>query len=241
MIFIAIALYSITLSAKSTYVFDQARDRKIPVEIYEPEYQRDCGAQSKCPVAILSAGYGVSHKKYEFIASVYARQGYLVLAVRHELPGDPPLSTYGDLYKTRIENWQRGAETLRVVVSSMEQRYQGYNFKRLTLIGHSNGGDISAWLATQDSSMVDTLITLDHRRVPIPKAKGLRVLSLRAGDLPADEGVIPTPDEQTSLGICIVKFPKALHNNMTDYGPEWLKSHIHETLVRFSSDVFKCL
>lgn len=240
LLFIAISLVSFTLNAETAYVVDKSRDRKIPVEIYEPKEQEACAAQTECPVAIISAGYGVSHTKYEFIASAYVAQGYLVLAVRHELPADPPLSTSGDLYQTRIENWRRGAETLRVVASSMKKRFHAYSFDRLTLIGHSNGGDISAWLANQDVSVVDALVTLDHRRVPIPRIKGLRVLSLRAGDFPADEGVLPTPDEQVSLGICLVELPKALHNNMTDDGPEWLKNKIHESLLIFSSGESEC-
>ncbi|WP_027330651.1 hypothetical protein [Marinimicrobium agarilyticum] len=238
--FIVVALCSFTLNAEAVHIVDQSRDRAIPVQIYEPANQSDCTAQSKCPVAILSAGYGVSPTDYEFVVNAYATLGYLVLAVGHELPGDPPLSTSGDLYQTRIENWRRGAETLRVVVSSMKRQRQGYDFNRLTLIGHSNGGDISAWVANHDASAVDALITLDHRRVPLPKVNGLRVLSLRAGDFPADKGVIPTPEEQALLGICILEFPQALHNNMTDNGPEWLKSHISEALLKFSSGESEC-
>jgi len=239
-LFIAFSLCSLTLNAEAIFIVDKSRDREIPVEVYEAKNQRGCASQSKCPVAILSAGYGVPHTKYEFAVNAYVEQGYLVLAVRHEIPSDPPLSTSGDLYQTRIENWRRGAETLRVVAASMKKQRPDYDFDRLTLIGHSNGGDISAWLANQDASMVDALITLDHRRVPLPKVEGLRILSFRAGDFPADAGVIPTLDEQASFGICIVELPEALHNNMTDEGPKWLKSRIHETLLRFSLGELEC-
>lgn len=238
--FIAFTFCSLTLHAGAITIVDQSRGREIPVEIYEARDQTGCSTQSNCPVAILSAGYGVPHTKYEFVVNAYTEQGYLVLAVRHEIPGDPPLSTSDDLYQTRAENWRRGAETIRVVISSMKKQRPDYDFDKLTLIGHSNGGDISAWLANQDPSVVDALITFDHRRVPLPNVEELRVLSFRAGDFPADEGVIPNPDEQVSLGICIVEIPEALHTNMTDDGPGWLKRQIHETLLRFLSGEPDC-
>ena len=101
-----------------------------------------------------------------FLTKVLNELGYLVVAVGHELPGDPPLSVTGNLFETRSENWTRGAATLNFLQHQLASRYPSYDFEALLLVGHSNGGDISAWLANQTQPYVNTLITLDHRRVP---------------------------------------------------------------------------
>ncbi|WP_057833256.1 alpha/beta hydrolase [Colwellia sp. TT2012] len=214
-------------SVNAETIYDEARDRTIPIEITFPNNLESCSTKSKCPVVFLSAGYGVSHSKYTFLSKQFNQLGYLVIAIGHELPNDPALSVSGNLYETRSENWSRGAKTLDFLKSSLSKRFNEYDFEKLILIGHSNGGDISAWLGNENKSYIQKIITLDHRRVPLPRNSNLQILSIRAGDFPADKGVLPTEIEQEKYGSCIVNIPMAKHNDISDFGPVWLKGKIN--------------
>ena len=152
-------------SVNAATIYDEARDRTIPIEITFPNDIKSCSTKSKCPVAFLSAGYGVSHSKYTFLSKQFNQLGYLVIAIGHELPSDPALSISGNLYETRSVNWRRGAKTLDFLKNSLSKRFNEYDFEKLILIGHSNGGDISAWLGNENRSYIQRIITLDHRRV----------------------------------------------------------------------------
>jgi hypothetical protein len=227
-------------------LMDEQRQRAIPIAIYPPQWADDKNCvNSPCPVAILSAGYGLLHTDYGFLATSLSALGYLVVAVGHELPTDPPLSVTGNLYQTRSENWQRGANTLRFVRSQLKQTMTGFDFDHLLLIGHSNGGDISAWLANEmlaeNEAFISTVITLDSRRVPLPKTAAIKLLSIRGSDFPADEGVLPTADEQQALGLCVITIPKSRHNDMYDAGPVWLKAEIERQLHAFLKTELPCL
>ena len=212
--------------ANGQTIFNNTRSRHIPVDIMFPAEVGTCSEQQPCPVAFVSAGYGVSHMQYSFIAKLMSDKGFMVVAVGHELKSDPPLSVSGDLYQTRAENWQRGADTLKFLKASLSNKYKAYDFENLTLVGHSNGGDISAWLANESAGFVTRVITLDHRRVPLPRRQNIQVLSIRAGDFPADSGVLPSEPEAKKYNICIINIAEAKHNDIADYGPAWLKQKI---------------
>lgn len=215
--------------ANAEIIYDESRDRNIPIEVTVPQTAKNCKNESECPVALLSAGYGVHHLKYTFLAKQLNDLGYLVVAIGHELPNDPPLSTSGNLFETRSENWLRGAQTLDYIKSILSKRLTNYDFENLLLVGHSNGGDISSWLSNENKPYIKSLITLDHRRIPLPRNTDIEILSIRASDFPADKGVLPSASEQSST--CIVSIPDSRHNDMSDYGPEWLKNKIN-LLVR---------
>lgn len=223
---IVIIIGCLVNSVNAETIFDDDRNRTIPIEITFPKSIESCSTKSKCPVAFLSAGYGVSHSNYTFLSKQFNKRGYLVIAIGHELSSDPALSVSGDLYETRSENWSRGAKTLDFLKGSLSNRFTQYDFDKLILIGHSNGGDISAWLGNENKSYIKKIITLDHRRVPLPRNSDFQILSIRAGDFPADKGVLPTEIEQVKYGSCVVNIPKAKHNDITDFGPVWLKERI---------------
>lgn len=222
-----------TLSFASDEIYDESRDRHIPIEVSHPIEKEHCNEIQKCPVALLSAGYGVSHTKYTFLSEQLNQLGYMVVAIGHELENDPPLSVSGNLYETRSENWKRGAETLNFIKRRLASNNPNYNFNDLLLIGHSNGGDISSWLANEGKDYIDTLITLDHRRVPLPRRKDVNVLSIRGSDYPADDGVLPSKKEAKEYSMCVTEIPKSRHNDMTDYGPKWLKDEITNVIDNF--------
>lgn len=216
---------------------DKSRNRSIPVEISYPSDISNCTVENKCPVAFLSAGYGVAHTKYTFLTEQLSELGYMVVAIRHELPEDPSLSIEGNLFETRSENWIRGAITLSFLKDKLESRYPNYAFNELLLVGHSNGGDISAWLGNKDKPYVKSIITLDHRRVPLPRKKEISILSIRGSDFPADDGVLPTVQESTDYDICVIEIPESKHNDMSDDGPAWLKEKIAGLVKSYISGV----
>ncbi|MCG7555305.1 MULTISPECIES: alpha/beta hydrolase [unclassified Pseudoalteromonas] len=212
-------------------VIDPARDRAIPVETHLPTDTNPCSKAAPCPVALLSAGYGVSHTDYQFLVKTLNRAGYLVITVGHELATDPPLSVEGNLYETRAENWQRGADTLVFIHDYFKPKFTTFDFEHILLIGHSNGGDISAWLINHGAKFVNQIITLDHRRVPLPRSLDVKVLSIRASDFPADKGVLPSRTEKHKYQDCVVTIASAKHNDMTDEGPSWLTDKIAQILA----------
>lgn len=217
-------------------IIDKTRDRKIPIEISYPTQKFQCTDSNKCPVSFISAGYGVSHNKYVFLTRILNELGYMTVSIAHELPQDPPLSTKGNLFKSRSENWLRGASTLDFLQRQLSSQYSNYDFDSLVLVGHSNGGDISAWLANEGKSYVKTIITLDNRRVPLPRNDNIQVLSIRGSDFPADSGVLPTSQKENTHLMCIVEIPNSRHNDMSDYGPEWLKTKITRIIDVFLSE-----
>ncbi|WP_235423459.1 alpha/beta hydrolase [Pseudoalteromonas luteoviolacea] len=229
-----ITLIATNANAKHTDVsvlHDKARSRSIPIEITFPTNAARCKTNTPCPVAFISAGYGVSHQDYQFLSKTLAHQGYFSVAIRHELKTDPPLSVTGNLYETRLENWQRGAKTLDFVRNTLKSDYPHYDFDNLLLLGHSNGGDISSLLINQGASYVSGLVTLDHRRVPLPRNKAISVLSIRGSDFPADKNVLYTVPESQTYPVCVIEVPNSKHNDMTDEGPAWLKQSM-VTLIK---------
>lgn len=228
------ALAPIVTAAEDRQLNDQSRGRSIPLRIEYPSGADRCSPRDPWPVTVVSAGYLVPHTEYRFLAQTLNKLGYLVVAIGHEVSGDQPLAVRGDLSTSRQENWSRGAATIEVVMNRLQDEMPRYDFSKLVLIGHSNGGDIAAWYANKSVGNVATVITLDHRRVPLPRRAPIQVLSVRAKDFDADPGVLPAIGERNADGICIREIPAARHNDMTDRGPSWLKQAIQQACVVFS-------
>jgi len=221
---------------QSIRLADTKRARDVPVSIYFPEKEQPCLAQASCPVVLLSPGYGVPHTGYAFIADALTSNGYLVVAIQQDLSSDPPLARHGDLIAARTPAWERGVENLLFVQSELSRLHPGYAWSALTVIGHSNGGDISSLALRRHPDFARTLITLDNRRAPLPREANLRVLSIRGSDFPADPGVLPTAKEQSDTGACIVQIPNSRHDDMLDSGPVALRSRIVNIIVGFLQD-----
>lgn len=224
-----------SISARSVELLDASRDRQIPLELYLPAQQQSCTRKSPCPVAFISQGYGLRHTDYSFISNALARSGYLVVAIQHDLPSDPAISKTGDLFANRTPMWQRGAENLRFVRNTLSRTYTGFDWSSLVLIGHSNGGDLSALALRESPTLAATLVTLDNRRYPLPRTSSIKVLSIRGSDFASDAGVLPTAQE-IGAGTCITTIAGSRHNDMNDYGPADLQSKINALIFLFLKD-----
>ena len=219
--------------SKSEVIVDKIRDRVIPVTISEPSNSSTCSEHNKCSVAFINAGYGIAHTDYQFAADIFTAKGYLTIAVAHELKGDPALNRNPPYMATRLENWHRGVVTLKFLVNELSSRYPSYDFSQLTLLGHSNGGDISALYAALYPNQVERIITLDHRRMLLPRNKNIRVLTLRGSDFLADHQVLLNADELTQYPVKQVAIENSRHNDMYDGGPKWLVDRMSKELNKF--------
>jgi pimeloyl-ACP methyl ester carboxylesterase len=213
---------------ESWLLVDHTRQRRVPVAVYDT---RAASEGATTPVVLLSHGHGVRNTEYGFLARALSASGYLVLSVQHAVPGDPPLPTGDNLYQRRRPIWTEGVRNLRFVLAEANRRWTRLDPRRVILIGHSNGGDLSALMATEHPELISDLITLDHRRMPLPRARRPRQLSLRAGDVRADPGVLPTADEQQNLGIRVVELPRARHADLSDQGPESVQREVAQRIL----------
>ncbi len=106
-------LFASSSYAQNDAIIDESRNRSIPVNISLPTNHLKCSAQVKCPVVFINAGYGISHNEYTFVSKLFNAQGYLSIAVAHELKTDPALNRMQPYLTTRMENWHRGVVTLK--------------------------------------------------------------------------------------------------------------------------------
>jgi pimeloyl-ACP methyl ester carboxylesterase len=221
-------------------LFDAARRRPVAVDVAvrrDYEVKADAGFW-KLPVAIISNGNTVKNTEYSFLANVFAARGYLVASIQQDNPTDPPLMTkVGMPYVGREGVYERGEANILFVVGQLETLHAAADYDHLTLVGHSNGGDISMYFAKQHPELVSKVITLDNLRVPFVISDKLKILSFRSKDpnFKTDPGVLPTPQEARQDGIDIIK-TNAQHTDMSDRGPDSVKEKIQATLDHFLSD-----
>jgi predicted dienelactone hydrolase len=219
------ASHSITFDTLN--LFDATRSRAVPLALY---YTKKPGRQK---IIILNHGYGVPNTGYSAIANTLAEQGYLVVGIQHELPGDAPIPSTGPIMEVRKPFWQRGADNILFVINTLKQKWPALQYDSLVLIGHSNGGDMSMLFAQQHPQLVAKVISLDNRRMPFPRTDHPRIYSLRSSDQTADEGVLPAPEEQTHYHMRIVQLTNTIHNDMGDHGTDEQKKEIIRYILEF--------
>jgi hypothetical protein len=220
---------------------DPARDnRPVAVDIAirrDKEMQADAG-MIKLPVAILNHGNTVKFTEYSFLANVFAARGYLAISIQHDLPTDPPMVTkVGELYVGRLPQYQRDVANIRFAIDEMKQVQPNADYDRLTMIGHSNGGDVSMYFAKTYPNEIKKLVTLDNLRVPFVTDGKFKILSFRSKDpvFKTDPGVIPNDEVCDKSGIQIVQTGYQ-HTDMSDRGPDDVKSTIQGMLDKFLDD-----
>jgi len=220
-------------------LFDDARQRPVAVDLaVRADYEMRANAGYwKLPVAIISNGNTVKNTEYSFLANVLAARGYLVASIQQDLPTDPPLMTKVGLpYVGRLGVYKKGEANILFVLGKLKQMQPNADYDRLTLVGHSNGGDIAMFCAKQHPELVSKVITLDNLRVPFVLGDKLKILSFRSKDpnFKTDPGVLPSPAQAKADGIDIVN-TQFQHTDMSDRGPYSVKERIQATLDEFLS------
>src|SRR5579863_975389 len=208
-------------------LYDPARARPVSVDLAvrrDYEMKADAGLW-KLPVAMISNGNTVRNTEYSFLANVLAARGYLVASIQQDLPTDPPLVTKVGLpYVGRLDVYKKGEANILFVVGELAKLQPNANYDHLTLVGHSNGGDVAMFFAKEHPDTVSKVITLDNLRVPFVLNKHMKILSFRSSDpqFKTDPGVLPTPAEARVDVNDIVK-THFQHANIRARGQEIVK------------------
>jgi len=221
-------------------LFDATRQRPVSVVL---AVRRDYEIKAEdgfwmLPVAIISNGNTVKNTEYSFLANALAAKGYLVASIQQDLPSDPPLMTKpGEPYVGRREVYEKGEANILFVLDELKKVQPNADYGHLTMVGHSNGGDISMYYAKHHPEMVAKVITLDNLRVPFVTGDKMKILSFRSNDpnFKTDPGVLPSTAQAVKDGIDIVKTPFQ-HTEMSDRGPDSVKEKIQEALDHFLTD-----
>jgi hypothetical protein len=220
-------------------LYDAARQRPVSVEIAvrrDYEMKADNGF-SKLPIAIISNGNTVRNTEYSFLANALAARGYLVASIQQDLPSDPPLITLvGQPYVGRRGIYMRCEANILFVLDKLQKLQPNADYDHLTLVGHSNGGDVSMYFAKEHPELVSQVVTLDNLRVPFVLSHRLKILSFRSKDphFRTDPGVLPTPAQAKADKIDIIN-TGALHTELSDRGPASVKEKIQAQLDKFLS------
>jgi pimeloyl-ACP methyl ester carboxylesterase len=218
--------------------YDVSRDNR-PVEV-DVAIRRDKEMQANAgmitlPVAILNHGNTVKFTEYSFLANVFAARGYITISIQHDLPTDAPMVTkVGELYVGRQPQYLRGIANIKFAVEEMKKVQPNADYDSLTMVGHSNGGDISMYFAKMYPDQIKKIVTLDNLRVPFTTDGRFKILSFRSKDpaFKTDPGVIPADEVREKAGITVVN-TDFRHNDMRDTGPDQAKSSIQGMLDKF--------
>src|SRR6267154_3049963 len=220
---------------------DPARDnRLVAVDVAvrrDKEMQADAGMIT-LPVAVLNHGNTVKNTEYSFLANIFAARGYLVISPQHDLPTDPPMVTrVGEIYVGRLPQIQRGIANIHFAIEEMKKIQPNADYGRVTMVGHSMGGDITMYFAKQYPDEIKKVVTLDNLRVPFLTEGKFKILSFRSKDnvFKPDPGVVPDTEECEKAGITVVN-TGFQYNDMRDTDPDVAKSSIQTMLDKFLED-----
>lgn len=211
------------------------RDVTVEVAVRRDRQMQAMAEMIELPVAILSHGNTVRNTEYSFLTNVFASRGYLVVSIQHDLDSDAPMVTkVGEEYVGRRMQYNRGVFNIMYAIDELKKLYPNANYRALTLIGHSNGGDISMFFARQHPDLVKKVVTLDNLRVPFITDSKIKILSFRSRDpvFKADPGVVPDDETCARLGIKVVR-TEFQHNDLSDRGPDSAKSSIQAGVEQF--------
>ena len=226
---------------KTLTLYDPLRtDRPVEVDI-AVRRDREMEAIAEMitlPVAILNHGNTVKYTEYSFLTNVFAMRGYLVVSVQHDIESDGPMVTQvGEEYVGRRSHYNRGIANIMFVLDELKITYPNADYHQLTMVGHSNGGDISMYFARRYPELIKKVVTLDNLRVPFITDGKFKILSFRSKDpvFKADPGVVPDDEMCQKAGITVVKTTYQ-HTDLSDRGPDGVKSTIQSILDRFLND-----
>lgn len=221
-------------------LFDASRHRPVTVNLAvrrDVEMRANAGLATM-PVAIINHGYTVKSSEYSFLANLLATRGYMVASIQHDLPTDAPLSQTGPLYVGRMPMYERGVANIMFAIGELKKAEPNADYRHLTMLGHSNGGDISMFFAGRHPDMVSKVVTLDNLRVPFLMNGRQKILSFRSNDWKPDPGVVPNDALCKEVGIEVVH-TDAQHTDMSDRGPPVVKREIASALEKFLDEADK--
>src|ERR1700704_4244104 len=220
---------------------DPARDNRpvaVDVAIRRDKEMQANADMIKLPVAILNHGNTVKFTEYSFLANIFAAPGYIGGSIQHDLPTDAPMVTKaGELYVGRLPQIQRGVANIRFAVDEMKKVQPIADYDRVTMVGHSMGGDISMYFAKMYPDQIKKIVTLDNLRVPFMTEGKFKILSFRSKDpvFKPDPGVVPAEEVCEKSGITVVQTGYQ-HTDMSDRGPDNVKTTIQGMLDKFLED-----
>ncbi|WP_426478440.1 alpha/beta hydrolase [Chryseobacterium sp. CBSDS_008] len=217
-------------------LFDQSRNRKIPVAIYQPKTNKKILRQQ---LIIFNHGYGLNkggdYFVYSYLTEKLASKGYFTVSIQHELATDNLIPVEGKPQIVRRPFWQNGSANILFVINELKKTNPELDFRHLTLIGHSNGGDMAALFSNQHPNMVYKLITMDNRRMFLPRTSIPKIYTLRSNDYPADEGVLPTEEEQKKYHMTVQ--PTLInHGHMDNKGSNEEKRILNDFILQYLSE-----
>jgi pimeloyl-ACP methyl ester carboxylesterase len=226
---------------KTLTLFDPQRtDRPVAVDIAvrrDKEWEATAEMVT-LPVVILSHGNTVKFTEYSFLANVFAARGYMVVSIQHDLDTDEPMVTkVGEQYVGRGMQYNRGIANIMFAIDELKKLQPNSDYRHLTMVGHSNGGDISMYFAKRYPDMIKKVVTLDNLRVPFMTDGKFKILSFRSKDpvFKADPGVVPDDEICKKAGITVIRTAYQ-HNELSDRGPDEVKTSIQAILDKFLSD-----
>jgi hypothetical protein len=211
------------------------RTVSIDVAVRRDREMESMAAMAELPVAILSHGNTVKNTEYSFLTNLFAARGYLVMSIQHDLDTDAPMVTkVGEEYVGRRMQYNRGIFNIKFAIEEMKKQYPNADYNHLTLIGHSNGGDISMYFAKLHPDLVKKVVTLDNLRVPFVTDGRIKILSFRSHDpvFKTDPGVVPDDATCAKAGITVVR-TEFQHNELSDRGPDNVKESIEAKVEQF--------
>lgn len=216
--------------------FDANRNRKIPVAFYDPETGKKIANQQ---IIIFNHGYGFNkggdYLVYSYLTEKLASKGYLTVSIQHELTTDNLLPAEGNLQIVRRPFWQNGSDNILFVLNELKKTKPELDYQHMILVGHSNGGDMAALFANQHPNLVYKLITMDNRRMFLPRTSVPKVYTLRSNDYPADEGVLPNEEEQRKYHMTVQ--PTLInHGQMDNKGTDGEKKILTDFILKYLSE-----
>ena len=226
---------------KTLTFFDPLRtDRPVAVDI-AVRRDREWEATAEMvtlPVVILSHGNTVKFTEYSFLANVFAARGYMVVSIQHDLETDEPMVTkVGEPYVGRGMQYNRGIANIMFAIDELKKLQPNSDYRHLTMVGHSNGGDISMYFAKRYPELIKKVVTLDNLRVPFMTDGKFKILSFRSRDpvFKPDPGVVPDDEICQKAGITVIRTAYQ-HNELSDRGSNEVKASIQAMLDKFLSE-----
>lgn len=226
-----------TVKLDTLNLFDSARNRNIPIAIFSPKADTQIANQQ---VVFYSHGYRQNRQggylTHSNLTTLLASKGYFVVSIQHEIPTDSLIPTEGIPKIVRRTNWERGASTILFVLNELKRTNSSLDYKHLTLIGYSNGGDMSMLFAQKYPNLLYKIISLDNRRYDFPRTATPKIYSLRSSDQIADEGVLPTLEEQKKYGMKIIQLKNTIHNKINDDANEKQRKEMNDYILSFINE-----